>query len=150
MKHYKIFWKINERNLTKLSTQVKRKLKWGFKTLKLSFLYNTQNHNVCKSQEFRQLKHVHSSVPSVEKKMMFKFSTISCSCNTYHHCCAITSRIRLGRIWFTVTFIYRNMQVATVTIDCIYLLQGTWVLAWGKWVHRIKLAKCANTERDNN
>ena len=42
--------------LNSLLTQVKRKPKLGFKTLKISFLFNTQNHKVCKSQEFPQIK----------------------------------------------------------------------------------------------
>ena len=42
--------------LNSLLTQVKLKSKLGFKTLKISFLFNTQNHKVCKSQEFPQIK----------------------------------------------------------------------------------------------
>ena len=52
-------------------------------TFKLYFLFNTQNHDVCKTQEFPQSKHVHSSVDRLLKKMLFKFSTMSCSCNAY-------------------------------------------------------------------
>ena len=39
-----------------------------FRTLKLSKLYNTQNHSRCKSQEFPQMNHVHSSVSDLLKK----------------------------------------------------------------------------------
>ena len=48
-----------------------------FRTLKLSKLYNTQNHSRCKSPEFPQMNHVHSSVSDLLKKMKFKFPTMS-------------------------------------------------------------------------
>ena len=49
------------------------------------------------------------------------------------HCCTPIQSTDVCWIWFTVTLVYKNMQVATVTIDCIQLQQGIWVLAWVKW-----------------
>lgn len=49
------------------------------------------------------------------------------------HCCTLIQSTDVCWIWFTVTLIYKNMQVATVTIDYIQLQQGIWVLAWVKW-----------------
>ena len=70
--HFKNFPKTC--NITKYSekltnlTQVKHKQNWGFKTLKLLFLFNAQNHDACKLQEFPQIKHIHSSLGHMFKK----------------------------------------------------------------------------------
>ena len=45
------------------------------------------------------------------------------------------------QVWFTVTLVQWNIQVATVIIDCIQLGKGTWKLAWGKFI---------DTEHDYN
>ena len=74
------------------------------KTLKLSILFNKQNHNVCKSQELPQIKHAHSSLSHLLKKSSSK-ADVYC-------------------VWFAVTMVYRNMQVATTTILCIQLREG--------------------------
>ena len=47
--------------------------------------------------------------------------------------CAFTQMADICCVSFTVTLVYRNTQFATVTINCIRLLQDIWLLEWGKW-----------------
>ena len=63
----KIFWNIIER---------------GFKPLKIAFLFDTQNHNICNSQEFPQINCWLISQPFVQKKKL-KFPTMNYSFKTY-------------------------------------------------------------------
>ena len=37
-------------------------------------------------------------------------------------------------VWSKMALVYRNIMVSTVTTVCTWLQQGSWVLAWGKWV----------------
>ena len=52
------------------------------------------------------------------------------------HYYALTYRADVCRVWFAVTLVGRNIQVATVTIDCIHLQQDIWELAWGKFMDK--------------
>ena len=46
-----------------------------------------------------------------------------------HHCCTLTSRAHLCRVWFTVTPVCRNMQVATVN-NRLHLVHPVQVIPW--------------------
>ena len=74
------------------------------------------------------LHSVHSSRSNLLKKIKFKFPTMACSFKNnqalFSHPPLIyvwfmsDSMADLCLLWFTMTLIYRNMQVTTVTIDC--------------------------------
>ena len=67
------------------------------------------------------------------------------------HSFALTLTADVYRIWYTVILVYRNIQVATIAIDCIQLWQGIWLLAREKWADFIapyKQRKCTGMECD--
>ena len=55
---------------------------FGTRSTKIAFLFNTRNHNVCKSQELPQIKHLHLFHCHLLKKMKLKFPTIDYSFKT--------------------------------------------------------------------
>ena len=93
---------------------------------------NTQNHNAHKSQEFQQMNHAHSSVSHLLKKWTSNSLQWTTDSKLIQHCCVLDCRVDLHMV-FTMTLIYRSIQIATITIHCIQLQQGIWELALGKW-----------------
>ena len=86
-----------------------------------------------KSQDSPQIKHIHSFCCHLLKKWSSSSLQWTVVWKLIRHCCALIQRTDVCWIWVTVTLVYRNIQVATATIECIQLLQGMWVLAWVKW-----------------
>ena len=86
-----------------------------------------------KSQDSPQIKHIHSFCCHLLKKWSSSSLQWTVVWKLIRHCCALIQRTDVCWVWVTVTLVYRNIQVATATIECIQLLQGMWVLAWVKW-----------------
>ena len=114
VQHYKSFRKLTSAFWLNMNTSQKQveMMLWGPGTLKL---FNTQN-NICSLQKFNK-QNVHWAAGS--KLIQYCYVLLTCWADVCH-------------VWFTVTLVYRNVQVATVTVDCIQL-QGIWELVRGKW-----------------
>ena len=125
--HLSSIWSLIHEKVKQHSGWVDNKL-WLYKSV-----YLTQNHNVRKCQEFSQINHVQSSVSHLSKKWSSSSPQWAAFSELIQHCCALTSRADVCRVWWTVTLICRNIQVATITIDCIQLRKDIWELAQGKW-----------------
>ena len=81
---------------------------WGFKTLKHLKSFNTLNHNVCKSHEFPQINHLHSSVSHLLKKWGSYFPQSAAISKLIWHCCTLGCKANVCCLWFTVTSVYRK------------------------------------------
>ena len=82
--------------------------KWSFATVKLSFLFNIENNNVLSLKS-----HLSKKWSSISLQWAATFKLIQ-------YCCALTRRA--DAYWW-------NIQVAKITIDCIYIRQGIRMLA---------------------
>ena len=65
----------------------------------------------------------------IHKSSSLEWAAVSKQIQQY---CAFTQMADVCCVSFTVTLVYRNTQFATVTINCIRLLQDIWLLGGGK------------------
>ena len=123
--HIEISWKIKEVNETNYEHKFNASKNEASKLLQFSF-YLMHKIIMYVSQKILQIKHVYLSFNSLQ------WAPVS---ELIKHCCPLTLRAHVYQIRFTMKLIYRNRQVATITIDCIQLQQDICLLACEKWAY---------------
>ena len=125
IQHCKTFWKINERNISRIAAS--KLLDFRFYFIIPGFVLTLKIIMYVSLKSFHKKKTDTLVWNSFEKTSRNSLLWVAVS-KLIQHLCALTRTADVYQVWFTVALVHRNIQVAAIIINCIHLWQEIWEL----------------------